>query len=138
MSESTSKLTTAPAQKFSKKSCNYSGNIAVSQAGLQAARSSSRGFEAEAWSSPEGDGDGGIPQLRRRKESMVFTASQVSNVIAAAEHAKRIGLHLNKFVTIDWQLAEVADPISATGRFLKLFTDGLRKRGGQNSVDLRT
>lgn len=43
--------------------------------------------------------------------------------------AVQAGLPLNRFWSIHWQLAGVGDPLKATGRFLKLYGDYLRRHG---------
>jgi hypothetical protein len=48
------------------------------------------------------------------------------NLILAAGHARRIGLPLNRFLTIHFDKAGVADPVAAIGRLTKLMGDWLR------------
>jgi hypothetical protein len=69
-----------------------------------------------------------VRQARRKtKGSWRLTGAQRSNLIAASRHAAPIGLPLNRFVTINWEAAGVADGVSATGRFLKHAQDWLRR-----------
>lgn len=71
---------------------------------------------------------GGARNSRERRSDSLSLAA-VENIIAAAYFAWTIGLPLNRFTTIHWQHASVADPLAATGRFLKLAGDWLRSRG---------
>ena len=66
---------------------------------------------------------------RTRKGSWRLTGPQRSNLIAASRHAATIGLPLNRFVTINWESAGVADGVRATGRFLKQAQDWVRRLG---------
>lgn len=71
-----------------------------------------------------------VRQARRRtKGSWRLTGAQRSNLFAASRHAAAIGLPLNRFVTINWEAAGVADAVGATGRFLKHAQDWLRRHG---------
>ena len=72
---------------------------------------------------------GGARNSRLRRSDSLSLAA-VENIIAAASFAQAIDLPLNRFTTIHWQHAGVADPLAATGRFLKLAGDWLRSRGG--------
>lgn len=63
----------------------------------------------------------------RANVSQRLTSRQAENVRAGAYHAARIGLPLNRFITIDWELAGVDNFVPTTGRFLKLAGDWLRK-----------
>jgi hypothetical protein len=75
-------------------------------------------------------------KLRRKRvgrPSRRLTLHQVRNAFSAAEHAIVIGLPLNRFVTINWQLAGAATPVTATGRFLKLARDWLRRLGAASA-----
>lgn len=66
-----------------------------------------------------------------RKTSLVITLDQARNALASLRHAEHLGLLPNRFITIDWQMGGVEDSIAATGRFLKLMRDALRKRRNQ-------
>tara|TARA_R110002012_G_scaffold138444_5_gene293671 strand:- start:900 stop:1466 length:567 start_codon:yes stop_codon:yes gene_type:complete len=61
-----------------------------------------------------------------------LSATQVGNLIAAARHARVIGLPLNRMVTIHWQTAGV--PLKATaratGRFVDLMSKTISRQGG--------
>jgi len=48
---------------------------------------------------------------------------------AAAAYAASRRVPLNRFLTLAWNLGEVGDAPTATGRFLKLYTDAFRKAG---------
>lgn len=64
----------------------------------------------------------------RTSESL--TENECLKIIAAAQFAVRVGLPLNRHVTIHWEQAGIADERAAwaTGRFLKLAGDWLAKR----------
>lgn len=70
---------------------------------------------------------------RADRVSDSITAAQASGLIDAAQRAWTIGLPLNRHVTIQWTRAGIADreAAAATGAFLTLVRDWLRKRGGQ-------
>ena len=70
-----------------------------------------------------------VRQARGRRGSWRLTDTQRSNLIAASRHAAKIGLPLNRFVTINWEAAGVGDGVRATGRFLKQAQDWLRRLG---------
>ena len=59
-----------------------------------------------------------------------LTAPQVGNLDAAALMAEKIGLPLNRFITVHWQAAGVPleDMARATGRFIGLLTKWLARR----------
>jgi hypothetical protein len=54
-------------------------------------------------------------------------------LIEAAGFALSAGLGLNRFTTIHWAKAGVADDLAATGRWLKLSHDWIRSHGGQSA-----
>lgn len=68
---------------------------------------------------------------RRHRLTDGLSLSQVENVASAARFAGRIGLPLNRHVTIRLESAGIADVdcTRAIGRFLTLFRDWLRKQG---------
>jgi hypothetical protein len=65
------------------------------------------------------------------RESWALNTGHVGNLIAATAHAIRIGLPLNRMVSIHWEAAGVAleDMPKATGRFFDLATKALARRG---------
>lgn len=50
-------------------------------------------------------------------------------VLDAAQRALRVALPFNRFTTVHWEAAGVADDLRATRRLLKLMSDWLRTRG---------
>lgn len=75
-------------------------------------------------------GHGGA-RNRADRMSDSLTLAQANGVIDAAHRATAMGLPLNRHVTIHWSRAGVADSkaAAATGAFLTLVRDWLRKRG---------
>lgn len=67
---------------------------------------------------------------RRRKTSHALTRGQVRLIVQGLHHAERIGCAPNRFVTIDWDLAGIADPWTAKASYLKSARDWLLKRDG--------
>lgn len=70
---------------------------------------------------------------RNRADRMTTGLSEgdASKLLEAKDRAFQIGLPLNRFVTVHWESAGVADDMKATARLLKLITDWLRTRGRQ-------
>jgi hypothetical protein len=77
-----------------------------------------------------GKGWGGA-RNRADRTSDRITSAAARNILAAAEHASRIGLPLNRFLTVHWERAGVPerDAAAATTSFLKAAGDWLRWRG---------
>lgn len=79
--------------------------------------------------------DGGVRRggahNRGDRQSYGLTEAQVGNLIAAAVHAIRIGLPLNRMMTIHWEAQGVPERAmaKATGHFLDLVTKTLARRG---------
>ena len=73
-----------------------------------------------------------VPAVHRKPTSFIGL-NQARNVLQALAHAEHIGVLPNRHITIDWEQGEVYDQVRATGRFLKLMKDCLRKRGLQTS-----
>lgn len=67
---------------------------------------------------------------RADRVSDCLSLIQAKNIIEAAQFAAAIGLPFNRHVTIHWERAGVPDSraAAATGRFLKLASDGIAKR----------
>ena len=53
-------------------------------------------------------------------QSRLISCDQVESVVAALDHAFHLGLLPTHHITVDWELAGVADPVKGTGRLLKL------------------
>lgn len=66
---------------------------------------------------------------RADRESHALTCAQAVNLIAATQHAERIGLPFTRIVTIHWQAAGVPLDVmaKATGRFLDLFSKAIAR-----------
>lgn len=70
----------------------------------------------------------------RNRPDRVTTAlseADAGKLLGAAARALQIGLPFNRFTTVHWESAGVADGLKATGRLLKLMGDWLRSRGRQ-------
>lgn len=67
--------------------------------------------------------------------STSISETQAANLIDAADFARRVGLPLNRFITINWEQLGVNDSeaAEATGRFLKLLRDWLRCNGYESA-----
>ena len=65
--------------------------------------------------------------MPKRKTSLSHRQAQA--VVDGAEAAIDQGIPPNRFITINWEQAGVADPVGATGQFLKFLQDALRKTG---------
>lgn len=65
------------------------------------------------------------------RESFGLTSKQITNMIGAAEHAGRIGLPLNRMVTIHWEQAGImlAEMTRATGKFFDLLSKHWTRHG---------
>ena len=72
---------------------------------------------------------------RRNRESLSLTAAQVTNLTAAAAQADRIGLPLNRMITLHWESAGVPlDAMAkATGRFIDLLSKALTRHGSRTA-----
>ena len=66
---------------------------------------------------------------RARGRSVALSESQVGAALDAVERAIELDLPLNRLITINWEQAGVDDPVAATGTFLKLAKDAMRKQG---------
>lgn len=67
----------------------------------------------------------------RRKTSIHIEITTARDVRAALIHAMHIGIPMNRHLTINLEAAGAADPIAATGKFLKLCRDAARRRGAE-------
>jgi hypothetical protein len=69
------------------------------------------------------------------RESIHLSRKQVTNLIAATEHAKTIGLPFTRMITIHWEAAGVtlAGIVKATGRFVDLLTKFLSRHGSRTA-----
>ncbi|MFN3815160.1 hypothetical protein [Brevundimonas sp.] len=68
---------------------------------------------------------------RADRRSEAISEGAARNLIEAARYAKRAGIPLNRFTTVHWQEARVADDLGALAQFLKLAGDWVRSRGGR-------
>lgn len=82
------------------------------------------------FSAGQASGGNGVASIRRqRKVSYALSKTHVSLLVNAIRHTHIIGCPLNRFVTIDWDLAGVDEPWKAQGRFLKYIRDWLACHG---------
>ncbi len=67
---------------------------------------------------------------RNRADRVTTALSErdAGKVLAATARALQVGLPFNRFTTVHWDAAGVADGLKATGRLLKLIGDWLRSR----------
>jgi len=68
---------------------------------------------------------------RRERGSWSLTGTQVTNIRAAAVHAVKIGLPLNRFVTINLEAGGSLDCVKSIGRFLKLQRDWIASKDAE-------
>lgn len=104
-------------------------NFEIEHAGSERAHRE-RCSERTAGGRQQKHGRGGA-RNRADRVSLSLTPSQVANLRAAVEHAQRIGLPLNRMMTVHWHAAGV--PLEAmakaTGRFIDLFSKALTRHG---------
>ncbi len=67
---------------------------------------------------------------QRHKPSRCLTEHQVRLICNAAQHAQLIERPLNRFITIDWDVANTPDPWAAQSCFIRLVRDWLRQSKG--------
>lgn len=79
---------------------------------------------------PPVSGRGGA-RNRASRRSKALSEADARKVLDAAHYAVMAGLPFNRFTTVHWERAGVADGLGATGRFLKLAGDWIRSRGGR-------
>lgn len=67
------------------------------------------------------------------RTSSSLSLNQAAQIVEAAQFAAAIGLPFNRHVTIHWERAGIPDCRAAwaTGRFMKLASDWVAKRGGR-------
>jgi hypothetical protein len=70
-----------------------------------------------------------IERSRKGRRSTALRLSEVRNIIAAAEYSEQQHRPLNRHLTIHFGAAEIANPVRATGQYLKLAGDWLRTQG---------
>ena len=87
-----------------------------------------------------GEGPDSIPSRggahnRADRQSDGLTRAQVRNLKAAASHADRIGLPLNRMITVHWESAGVPllGMAKATGHFLDLLSKALSRHGARTA-----
>ncbi len=82
----------------------------------------------------EPDGSGGSKVARRnRRLTTSLTAANVCLIKRGVHHSQRIGLPVNRMMTVDWDLGGVADAQVARERLLKLIYDWIRCRGHETA-----
>lgn len=67
--------------------------------------------------------------LRRGRRSTALSKKDVENIRAAGVHTAQEHRELNRFTTIHFEAARIADPVWAIGRMMKLAGDWLRTKG---------
>lgn len=72
---------------------------------------------------------GGLAVVRRGRRSTALSKKDVENIRAAGVYTAREHRELNRFTTIHFEAASIADPIWAIGRMMKLAGDWLRTKG---------
>jgi hypothetical protein len=81
-----------------------------------------------------GRGRGG-PRNKANRASVSLSEKQVANVKAAVAHAERIGLPLNRMMTVHWEASGV--PLEAmakaTGRFTDFLSKALTRHGSRTA-----
>lgn len=82
------------------------------------------------WAFAPMPGRGGARNRASRRTKAISEAA-AGRLLKAAHYAAAAGMPLNRFTTVHWQKAGVADGLAATGRFLKLAGDWIRSRGGR-------
>lgn len=65
-----------------------------------------------------------------RRVSTALSLRQARKLVEATRFAEAAGLPFNRFTTVHWESAGVADDLAATGRFLKLMGDAVKAGGG--------
>ena len=63
--------------------------------------------------------------------STALSLRQARKLVEATRFAEAAGLPFNRFTTVHWESAGVADDLAATGRFLKLLGDAVKAGGGR-------
>lgn len=86
-----------------------------------------RGFPFPYIGAPLSNANGGAVNSRPTSNSL--SVSQCRNITEAARFAVKVGVPLNRFITINWTSAGVADGFGATARYLKRAGDWLSDRG---------
>jgi hypothetical protein len=66
---------------------------------------------------------------RADRRSMCLSRSADDNLAEAASYAAAAGMPFNRMTTLHWERAGVADPLAATGRFIKAISRLTRSRG---------
>jgi hypothetical protein len=88
-----------------------------------------------AFSAKRGRNGWGGARNSASRTSDALTEKQSKEIIAASQFAARVGLPLNRHLTIHWEAAGVTDcgAAAATAAFLALARDWLRKRGAASA-----
>lgn len=108
------------------------GGAPIPQAGTPLAIDIDTSSGVPSRSVSAGSGWGGA-RNSRRLTSDELAHTHALNIIEAARHALVLGLPLNRHITIHWELAGVPDrdAAAATGSYITLLRDLIRKRGGE-------
>lgn len=77
-----------------------------------------------------GHGRGGARNKAGRTNDALSTL-QVGQLLEAASFAAEAGMPFNRFTTVHWQSAGVANALEATGGFLKRLGDAVKSGGGK-------
>ncbi|MBN8819303.1 MAG: hypothetical protein J0I80_11380 [Sphingomonas sp.] len=64
-----------------------------------------------------------------KRTTVSLSTAQVRLIQNAVDHADRIGLPLNRMITVDWTLAGITDPQASRQHLLGLIYDWMRSRG---------
>jgi hypothetical protein len=67
---------------------------------------------------------------RADRVTEAISETMARGILEAGEFAVGLGLPFNRMVNIHWEAAGVADDLKATGRFLTLAGDWVRRQGG--------
>ncbi|MCL6683983.1 hypothetical protein [Sphingomonas alba] len=70
-----------------------------------------------------------VATLRRGRRSTGLRKRDVENILAAGDNTPREHRGFNRFTTIHFEAAKIADPVWAIGRLMKLAGDWLRTKG---------
>ncbi len=71
----------------------------------------------------------GGPRNRASRLSSSISGAAARNLVEATLYADGAGMPFNRFTTVHWQAAGVADALTATARLLKLIGDWMRDNG---------
>ncbi len=118
------KLAKAPTPKARRKAPAKPRKSAISH-GLSCERASATRVSSNSHGK-SGPPSAGINYAPHRKLTRHLGKAEVENILAAAQHACRIGLPFNRFITLSWHIGKVTDHVAATSHYLKLARDFLQ------------